>query len=97
MHSAPAPALKPVGIIILAAAHVPQDIDHLGGPVGIVGGHPFMKDVLQLKWQAKKDIAGTHGAVLGGCLKKVFHLRLIEGWDDGGRHGDDRQARIGKR
>ena len=66
----------PVGVIILAAAHVPDVVDHPGGPIRYMLDQPFMEQILDLVGQAQQHIARTGRAMIGGGFQQVYRLPL---------------------
>ena len=76
----------PVGVIILAAAHVPDVVDHPGGPIRYMLDQPFMEQILDLVGQAQQHIARTGRAMIGGGFQQVFDLMIIEAGNDWRSH-----------
>src|SRR3546814_4915017 len=59
-------AAEEIGVVIAAAADVPDNVHHLVGAVGIMGGEPGAEQGRDLERQAYRDIGGADRSRIGG-------------------------------
>src|SRR3546814_13338977 len=59
-------AAEEIGVVIAAAADVPDNVHHLVGAVGILGGEPGAEQGRDLERHAYRDIGGADSSSIGG-------------------------------
>src|SRR3546814_20839682 len=59
-------AAEEIGVVIAAAADVPDNVHHLVGAVGIMGGEPGAEQGRDPERQAYRDIGGADRSPIGG-------------------------------
>src|SRR3546814_18280742 len=83
-------AAEEIGVVIAAAADVPDNVHHLVGAVGIMGGEPGAEPGRDLERQAYRDIGGAERSRIGGGGHDRLYLWI------GGRGGDRGDFGLGR-
>ena len=91
----PGHALAPLGVVILAAAHLPDQRKHVAIAIGKVRHQPFLEQVAHLERQPQQHVAGALDAGRLGGIENAFDLRIVDGGHDGRDH--DRGWNAGSR
>src|SRR5262245_7786137 len=85
---------SPGGIVVLASAHIADQLEHVPVAVRIVRHQPFAEQVTHLERQTQKYVTRFLHAGRARCVKNTLYLHVIKRRNYGRNHDGRRHARL---